>query len=207
MGPCHSKPSTPARPDKAITADVDGDGGGRFPFLRNVGPEFGSTIETPTSFRDPEPRIMFANASEYTVSYWAVQEDKKRTIAHLESIVSNIGLHLNAGNTGASVAGDLGRNKEETKHIELGVYYLMKDYRMGPRGATATTRVPFPADCEDVRVYGFFDDDSGWRLFKDKVYSISRKNKIFELTASTPNITPYATGRGVGSAAQDKYGW
>eukprot|EP00904_Undaria_pinnatifida_P003191 jgi/Undpi1/12873/HiC_scaffold_7.g02540.m1 len=184
MGTCHSK--------ERVTANTPEKDGNRPTHLGEVGQDFASSIETPTSFMDSEPRIVLSNRSKYTVSYWVVQEDKKRTTSHLKSIVSNIGLHLNAGNAGASVTGDLERNREETKHIEVGVYYLMKDYRMGPEGTTATTQVPFPADCEDVRVYGFFDDGGEWRAFKDKLYSISRRNKIFELTASTPNITPYA---------------
>ena len=164
----------------------------RAPDLRDVGPEFAASIETPTTLWDREPRIVLFNRSSYSVSYWVVQEDKKRTTQHLETIVNSIGLHLNASLSDVGLSGDLERRSEETTHTEVGVYYLIKDYRMGPRGQTESTRVPFPAACEDVRVYGFFRDGMEWRPFKDKVYSISRKDKIFQLTASTPNITPYA---------------
>lgn len=185
MGTCQSKVCV--RVD-----DDEGDHGGRPTHLGEVGPEFSASIETPTSYRDREPRIELFNRSDYSVSYWVVQEDKQRTTAHLETIVKSIGLSLNAGNTGASVTGDLERKHEERTETESGVYYLMKDYRIGRSDISASTKVPFPADCEDVRVYGFFEDDGEWLPFKDKVYSISRREKIFQLTATNPNITPYA---------------
>lgn len=182
MGPCQST--------------HEQENGARAPNLGDVGPEFAASIETPTTRNDREPRIVLYNRSSYSVSFWVVQEDKKRTTENLQTIVNTIGVHLNASNTGAGFAGDLERKKEQTTNTEVGVYYLLKDFRMGPNGNGASTRVPFPAECKDIRVYGFFLDGQldgqEWRPFKDKVYSISRQDKIFELTALTPNITPYA---------------
>lgn len=157
-----------------------------------VGSGVAASIESPTAFWSPEPRVLLANRSDYSVSYWVVQEDKKRTTEHLESIVSSIGMHLNVGNQGGSLAGDVERTKEETTHTEEGVYFLMRDHRMGPNGSTQPTQVPFPADCEDVRVYGFFEENGQWQRFKDKVYSIARDKKDFYITALTSNIVPYA---------------
>lgn len=182
MGTCKSKVHN--NPDEFNEA--------RAPGLNEVGLGFVASIKSPTSFWSPEPRVVLANRSDYSVSYWVVQEDKKRTTEHLESIVSSIGLHLNVGNTGGSLAGDLERTTEDTAHTENVAYFLMRDHRMCPGGRTQPTQVPFPMDCQDVRVYGFFQENGQWRRFKDKVYSIAREKKDFHITALTSNIIPYA---------------
>lgn len=162
--------------------------------LRSTTPELSASVESPTPYWKPEPRVFLANESEFCVSYWVVQEDKMRTTAHLESIVSSIGLHLNLGNTGGNVTGDLERKTEESTNTEESVYFLMRDHRMAVGGRTQHTHVAFPADCQEVRVYGFFEENGQWRRFKDKVYSIAREQKNFHITAITSNIVPYAKG-------------
>lgn len=164
----------------------------RAPGLHEVGLTLAASTESPTSFWKAEPRVILANRSAYSVSYWVVQEDKKRTTEHVESIVSSIGLHLNVGNTGGNLAGDLERTTEDTTQTGSVVYFLMRDHRMCPGGRTQPTQVPFPMDCHDVRVYGFFEENGQWRRFKDKVYSIAREKKDFHITALTSNIIPYA---------------
>lgn len=178
MGACHSK----------VHSSLDGFDEVLPPRLSEIGPGFAASIESPTAFLSPAPRIILANRSDYCVSYWVVQEDKIRTTEHLETIVSSIGVHLNI----EKPAGDVERTREETARTEEGVYVLMRDHRMGPRGTTQPTQVPFPARCHEVRVYGFFEVNGQWRRFKDKVYSIARKKKDFHITALTSNIVPYA---------------
>ena len=182
MGTCNSKV-------RNSTDEIDTV---RDPAPHDVSRRLIASVESPTSCWRPEPRVVLSNMSDYLVSYWVVQEDKKRTTQHFESIVSSIGLHLNAGNTGGNLAGDLERKKEETATTEGVVYFLMRDHRMCPGGRTQSTQVPFPMGCHDVRVYGFFNISGRWQRFKDKVYSIAREKKNFHITALTPNIIPYA---------------
>lgn len=186
MGTCRSK---------QVPRTLDGDGHPpRAPPLGDVGPEFAASIEIPTTMWDREPRVVLSNGSSYSVSYWVVQQDKKKTTLHQETIANSIGLHLNASLTdAASLGGDMERKREETTHTEeVEKYYLMRDHRMEPEGRSKSTQVAFPAKCEEVLVLAFFKDGEDWLPFKNKVYSISRKDKIFKLTALDPNITPYA---------------
>lgn len=186
MGTCQST---------RVRGTPDGDGHTtRPPFLGNIGPEFAASIDRPMTPWDREPRVVLANKSSYCVSYSVAQQDKKKTTLHQETIAKSVGLHLNASLTdAASLGGDMERKREETTHTEeVEKYYLMRDHRMEPEGRSKSTQVAFPAKCEEVLVLAFFKDGEDWLPFKNKVYSISRKDKIFKLTALDPNITPYA---------------
>lgn len=170
-------------------------------------PELLESTEAPTScWGADQPRLHLANQSSYRVSYWVVQEDKNITKVLNTRLASSMGLHLNLGSiTGGGVEGSVKKEKEEI--IETGqgerVYFLLRDFRMEPRGSTQPTEVPFPADCQAVRVYGFFEEedeedqeeDGKWKLYRDKVYSIGRGHKSFALNALDSNITPYARAK------------
>lgn len=170
----------------------------RPPHISLLSPEFAASVMAPTSHWRTEPRLFLGNNSGYRVSYWVIQEDKQRTSAHQERIASSVSLHLNLGHTGGSLSGDVKRGKEETIETEaMGVYFLMRDHRMGPNGSSQPTQVPFPANCEQVRVYGFFEEEDGqWQRYKDKVYSIGRGKRSFILNALDSNIAPYAKKAG-----------
>lgn len=211
--------------------------------------------KAPTSYWNPEPRVILSNDSDYIVSYWVVEEDKKRASERHQKIARSIGLQLNASSnhnttnnnsnsnktntaSGTSSSEDhpkktqqqqeeaLGTEEQEQevgdgaetsnndaggptssdyiknihnqgKTLETGeeeeedeVYYLTRDHRMGRKGSTQPTQVPFPADCQHMRVYGFFEKDGEWQCFKDQVYSIALINKNFRITASTSHDTP-----------------
>lgn len=153
------------------------------------------------SLWNAEPRVILGNNSDYIVSYWVVEEDKERTKAQQERIVSSIALHLNASKiTGKNLSEDLKRLKEvealekaaEKDGDDEAVYYLTRDHRMGRRGSTQVTHVPFPAGCQHLRVYGFYEQRDGeWRRYKDKVFSIARRNRNFRVTASTATIAAH----------------
>lgn len=134
-----------------------------------------------------------ANDSDYIVSYWVIQEDKMRTREYREKIADSMGLHISLDTSGGSFTGDVKRKKKETIDMEESMHFLMRDHRMGARGSTQPTRVAFPLDCEEVRVYGFFESEGGkWLCYKNKVYSIARRKKSVLLTALNSNIAPYA---------------
>lgn len=154
-----------------------------------------------SSLWNAEPRLILANSSDYIVSYWAIQEDKKRTPAQQERIAKSIALHLNASKiAGSNLSEDLKRLKEEEALAKAtgkdeedeAVYYLTRDHRMGRKGSTQPTHVPFPAGCRHVRLYGFYERGGEWQEYKDKVYSIALRNRNFRVTASTAGITPHA---------------
>lgn len=159
----------------------------------------------PTSLWNTEPRVILANNSDYIVSYWVVEEEKKRTKAQHERIATSIGLQLNANKITTGGGANLSEDdlkklkqqeqetiaKEQEEDGEDVVYYLTRDHRMGRKGSTQPTKIPFPVDCRHVRLYGFFERDGVWRRYKDKVYSIALLNRNFRVTASTANIEPY----------------
>ena len=183
------------------------------PHIGLVSPEFLASTESATScWGWDQPRLLLGNNSGYRVSYWVMQEDKKRTMAHNERIVTSMGLHLNLSSSvsivsgGAGLKGGVTREKEEIIETERGrrVYFLLRDFRMEPKGSTQPTLVPFPAGCQEVRVCAFFEeeddedgdkDEGGWRPYKDKVYSIGRGNKTFTLNALDSNIKPYTKAK------------
>ena len=149
-----------------------------------------------------EPRIVLANRSAYRVSYWVAQEDKKKrtTARHQQQqqIVTSINQHLNVGHPGtasglSSEAKRTTTSKESPAAVEAdeAVYFLTRDHRMGPMGNTQATKIPFPVDCQDMRVYAFFELDGRWRLYEDKVYSIGLFKKVFNHTSFDGNITPH----------------
>lgn len=158
-----------------------------------------------------EPRIVLANKSSFRVSYWVAQEDKNKTpdnsARHQRQVVTSINQHLNVlGGQTTSAASGLQRDPMETTTTattgespssppadldEDAVYFLTRDHRMGPMGNTQATKVAFPVDCQDMRVYAFFEVDGRWRLYEDKVYSIGLFKKVFTLTSINSNITPH----------------
>lgn len=71
------------------------------------------------------------------------------------------------------------------------VYILAIDHRMGRKGTTRPTQVPFPADCQHMRVCGFYYHDGEWKRYEDKVYSIALIHRKFHVTATTSNVKPY----------------
>lgn len=170
----------------------------RPPHISLLSPEFAASVMAPASYWGTGPCLFLGNSSGYRVSYWVIQEDKRRTSAHQERIASSVGLHLNLGHTGGKLSGALRRGREENIETEaVGVYFLLRDHRMGPNGSCQPTQVPFPANCEQVRVYGFFEEEDGqWQRYKDKVYSIGRGNRSFTLNALDSNIAPYARKAG-----------
>lgn len=172
-----------------------------------------SFVEAPTSsLWNAEPRIILANTSDYIVSYWVVEEEKKRTKAQHERMATSIALHLNVNNiTNKTKLSERDRKLREAEEEEGGrvlakeedydaAYFLTRDHRMGRKGTTQPTRVPFPADCQHLRIYGFFERDGEWQVYKDKVYSIALRNKTFHVTATTPNIiTPHSRRKTIGA--------
>lgn len=164
----------------------------RLPHLLRVNPRRAASEDASTRWRG-EPRVILANDSDYIVSYWVIQEDKMKTKEHREKIVHSMGLQLSIDTSGGGLTGDIKSKKKETIEMEEGSHFLMRDHRMGAAGSTQPTRVAFPADCEEVRVFGFFERGGGeWQCYKNKVYSISRRKKNMLLTALNSNIAPYA---------------
>lgn len=161
-----------------------------------MGETFVASDETRTAFGG-EPRITLANESNYTVSFWVVQEDKKRITVRRKYIANAMGAKVDVGIAGGKVSAGIQRDTKETVEEEEVEYILMRDCRMGPNGATNPTHVNFPAKCKDLRVFGFFELGGEWHLYKEKVYSIGRSvgllpNKTkFRLTALDSNINSY----------------
>lgn len=166
----------------------------RLPSVQRMAPRGVASEYVGTRWRE-EPSVILANHSDHVVSYWVIQEEKKRTKEHRERITGSMGLQLTVGSSGGSVAGDVKRENEETLETEEVVHFLTRDHRMGPNGTTQPTHVVFPADCEEVRVYGYFERDGEWLPYKDKVYSIARGKKNVLLTALNSTIAPYAEKR------------
>lgn len=146
--------------------------------------------------RGKTPQLVFANDSIYTVSYSVIEENKMRTTEHTERTTNVTGLTLAAGNPGVGLRACIRREMEEITKMEDVGYFWMKDHRMGPLGKSPATKVPFPADCDELRVLAYFQNGSGkWQLYKNKVYSAgkSRAKKSFTLRALDTNIEPYNT--------------
>ena len=72
------------------------------------------------------------------------------------------------------------------------VPFLTRDHRMAPRDGTQPTKIPFPVDCREIRVFAFFEKGKGegWRLFLDKAYSLGLFRKVFSFIASDTDISP-----------------
>lgn len=83
--------------------------------------------------------------------------------------------------------GDRAREEEDD-----GMRFLTRDHRMEPREGTQHTRVPFPVDCRELRVFAFFESGGGdrWLLFLDKAYSLGLFKKVFTFIASNVDISP-----------------
>ena len=171
-----------------------------------MGPKWSKTpravnLPRPASFylqnkRGTRPRIIVSNESPYRVSYWVLQEDKKRTTAHMQRTKSFIGVRLKAGCLGWSTSADANRKNDVAVETEETWQYLMIDHRMEPKGLSQDTEVPFPVGCQELRVYACFEEDGKWYCFKNKVYSIAQQNRSVHLTALLSNITPYRRDQG-----------
>ena len=105
-------------------------------------------------YRETEPRVIFGNRSSYRVSYWVVEEDKYITAldkgAHAERLVGSMTRYLNGS---SNIERKVGPTKQEDARDKErdGVYFLTRDHRMEPRGATQATKVPFSLNCREMR--------------------------------------------------------
>lgn len=167
---------------------------------RTFGPEFKASAEERVG-SDKDARICFENRSSYRVSYWAIEEDKTRSTAQEKRIVTDMGVALRFGNAGGKVSGnnagrDTGGTVATGQATQGGeAQFLMRDQRIEPGAETRTADVRFPNGCRDLRVYGFFEEEGEWRLFKDKRYSIGWFSKVITLTALDKSISPYTKTR------------
>lgn len=171
-----------------------------------AGRESQPAVYRPALYRDTEPRVILGNQSGYRVSFWVFEEDKKRsrTKASRDRLVTSMALQLNAGgNNGETppVAADVPGGAKETpvdaeEEEEEEVYFLTRDHRMEPKGHTQATKIPFPVDCQAMRVCAFFKREGmqQWRLFHEKVYSIGLFKKVFTFIASDVHIAPCIDG-------------
>ena len=83
---------------------------------------------------------------------------------------------------------DGGEKEEDCDYVP----FLTRDHRMAPRGGTQPTKIPFPVDCQQIRVFAFFESGrgDGWRLCLNKAYSLGLFRKVFSFIASDADITP-----------------
>lgn len=150
-------------------------------------------------YRDTEPRVILDNKSCYRVSYWVVEEDKNIVTAinkeaYEERLVGSMTRYLNGSSNTARGVG-WAKQEDRSDEEEDGVYFLTRDHRMGPRGATQATKVPFPVKCHEMRVFSFFEEDGQWHNFQDRDISTGLFKKVFAITARDADIAPYAKHR------------
>lgn len=171
----------------------------------------------PGVYRDTEPRVVLDNKSSYRVSYWVIEEDTHNNpwdAARRERLIGSMKRYLNATNlareqvhtlsveqpvVGEKINGtekEASVEEEDDGDADEGVYFLTRDHRMQMKGATQATRVPFPVESTEMRVFAFFEDNARrpqrkWHLFLDRQISIRLFRKVFTVTASDEDITPY----------------
>lgn len=151
-----------------------------------------SSPETPLKRCDSrDPAIIIKNNSSYKISCWVTQEDKLRTSSITETVSRKMGLSV--GTNGIIPTAEMKANEAQETEIKkeaVDSYILTNDERLD-RGQTC--RTCFPKKCEGMRVLIFFQKDKnpGWTRYKDKVYSISRGKKIFDLSATDDKIKLY----------------
>ena len=151
-----------------------------------------SSPETPLKMCDSrDPAIIMKNSSSYQISFWASHEDKLRTTSITENVSREMGLSVGT-NGGAPNAGFQANAAHgiETRREADDNYILTRDERLD-RGQTG--RTCFPKKCKGMRVLAFFrkDENQPWRSYKDKVYTICRGKKIFNLAATDDKIKLY----------------
>lgn len=147
---------------------------------------------------DKQPRIVFGNLSSYRVSYWAIEEHKAKPCTSHKRLVNAMEDQLETGNNGTShtASGQETRERTETVEAAENACFLMRDGRIEPGAANhPPIEVQFPKDCKELRVFGYFEEDGQWKIFKDKVYSICWFRKVFALTACDASIALYTKGR------------
>lgn len=146
------------------------------------------------AYHDMEPRIVLGNRSSYCISYWVVEHDPKhkQTKDGHDRFIGSMATHLNRGNPReCPTSAGLDESMQELPDggEEEDAYFLTRDHRMGPRGGTQATKVPFPVGCREMRVCAFFRGEDQWRLFHDKVYSTWLFRKIFNFIATDADIS------------------
>lgn len=161
---------------------------------RHLGPGFKASGEKRVGANE-EPRITLDNRSSYRVSYWVAKDDKTRATAQHILIVRAMGLEATLGNGGETASSNGSRETEGTCDMEEDANILLRNHRIQAGAETQTKEVVFPKDCQDLRVYGFFEEEGKWILFKDKVYSIGWFRKVFTLSALDTCISPYTKTR------------
>lgn len=151
-----------------------------------------SSLEEPTGFGQ-EGRVIFQNASDYTVSYWVLQEDKLTKTAIREKVVTSADIELSL-NTRVDFTARANVSREATVAMDIspGPYVLMADHRMEARQQTNPTEVPFPKNCKALRVYAFSRNHNGtWKRYMDKLLSMPGKKKKFTITGLDSSINLY----------------
>lgn len=91
-----------------------------------------------------------------------------------------------AGTNKVELRGDTTEETEIIEECHEKGYILTGDDGVDSLGST----VVFPVDCKELRILGFFREKSSesWELYKNKVYSIGRRGKIFTLEARDDTI-------------------
>lgn len=145
-----------------------------------------------------EPRIVFNNASRFHVSFSVASESaiEEEATQRLQSMEASL-IPGTAGGAQSGVEEQEGIGLPSAKAEDP--LFLACDKRMEPSsdGEPKTTTILFPQGHKQFRVYGYFlADDGNWTRYKNKVYSIARRNKIFTLTAVDRRLELYNKGGG-----------
>ena len=139
-----------------------------------------------------EPKIILKNTSKYKVYFNVLQENRLKIMAARERVQKETGASLDIAGNGIGRLGAKALQKSDiTKELGGDQHFLAKALRVDSVGSS----VDFPRACKELRVFGFFRTDSSeaWTCFKNKVYSIGRRKKIFTLTATDERIEMFLT--------------
>lgn len=139
-----------------------------------------TTAKPVTCSYEKEPAIVLKNHSKYEISFWVFHGNEDATTRMAKKKPRDM-CGLGCRNS----VEPRGGNKEDTEVIE-GCFTLTEDERVDDVGTT----VPFPVDCTDLCILGFFRENSSqsWKQYKNQVYSIDGGDMIFTLVARDDNI-------------------
>eukprot|EP00904_Undaria_pinnatifida_P003192 jgi/Undpi1/12874/HiC_scaffold_7.g02541.m1 len=143
---------------------------------------------TATSYWNAEPRVILSNDSDYIVSFWVVEEDKKRTKDQQQKIVRSIGLQLNASfNRSSNIKHNNTSNDKTTSNKSND----NSANNVGSLNKHSSSAGPPPSDDrETTQAFGETLDQTGGEE-EDEVYYLMRDHRMGRKSSTQPTQVPF----------------
>ncbi|CAM9977579.1 unnamed protein product [Ectocarpus sp. 12 AP-2014] len=140
--------------------------------------------------------IVVNNGSSYLVSFFVLREknmSKKSVETKVEkSILGSLNCSI-ADGMGVRARGRL--SEVQTTVEENMPTFELRDHRIVPSLNPGKkdhdeigTDVKYPKGCKELRVFGFFKSEGGWKRYKNKVYRVGKKKTRHIITAMDHQI-------------------